>query len=128
MIEHILPDRVVAVDTRKDLLDITLFPREERALGNAVEKRQREFTTARACARAALEELGLPPAPIVSGSRGEPLGPDGMVGSITHCDEYRGCAIARTGDFVTIGIDAERHEPLPPRVLAAVARLEELRR
>lgn len=125
MIEDILPDAVVAVEAREDLLDAALFPEEEAALGRAVEKRRREFTTARACARRAFERLGLESLPVPVGQRGEPRWPPGVVGSITHCAGYCACAVGRSADLVTIGIDAEPHAPLPDGVLEAVARPEE---
>ena len=125
MIEEILPPGVVAVDTREEWLDIELFPQERAALGQAVEKRRREFITARACARRALEQLGLPPAPIATGERGQPLWPAGVVGSITHCAGYRACALARAGELAGLGIDAEPNEPLPAGVLGEIARAEE---
>jgi 4'-phosphopantetheinyl transferase EntD len=125
VIEAILPPCVAAADTREQLLEVELFPQERAALGRAVEKRRREFVTARACARRALAQLGLPPAPIASGERGEPLWPAGIVGSITHCAGYRACALARAGDLAGLGIDAEPHAPLPDGVLAQIARPEE---
>lgn len=126
MIEAILPESVVAVDTRADLLDVELFPEELRAIDSVVEKRRREFVTARACVRTAFERLGLPAHPIVNGERGEPLWPAGVIGSITHCKGYRACAVARAGAVLSIGIDAEPNAPLPDGVLAQVARQEEL--
>jgi 4'-phosphopantetheinyl transferase EntD len=126
MIEEILPGRVVAVEARRDQTDVTLFPEEERLLGQAVEKRRREFTTARACARTALEGLGVPPAPILTGRRGEPLWPEGVVGSITHCDGYRACAVARSEEIVSVGIDAEPNAALPDGLIGDIARPEEL--
>ena len=44
-----------------------------------------------------------------------------MAGSITHCAGYRACAVARTGELASIGLDAEPNEPLPPDVLGLVA-------
>jgi 4'-phosphopantetheinyl transferase EntD len=126
VIEEILPDGVIAVEAREDPLDIVLFPAEEAAVGRAVEKRRREFTTARACARIAFARLGLPPQPIPTGDRGEPQWPAGVVGSITHCDSYRACAIARATEMVTVGIDAEPNAPLPSGVLSEIAGAEEL--
>ena len=126
MIEEILPSGVVAVDTREELLEIDLFPEERAALGQAVEKRRREFVTARACVRRALADLGLPAAPIGTGERGQPLWPAGVIGSITHCAGYRGCALARAGGQIGgLGIDGERNEPLPEGVLGEIARAEE---
>ena len=124
MLERILPEVAAVVSTRGDR-EAELFPAEREALGQAVEKRRREFVTARACARDALARLGLPPQPIPSGSRGEPVWPGGVVGSITHCAGYRACAVASDRDLVTIGVDAELAEPLPAGLLGDIALPEE---
>jgi 4'-phosphopantetheinyl transferase EntD len=124
-LQSILPACVTAVETREDLLEAKLFPQEEGTLGEAVDKRRREFTTVRACARTALQRLGIPPAPIPNGQRGEPLWPEGIVGSLTHCDGYRACALARDSLIVTIGIDAEPNAALPRGLLGDIARAEE---
>jgi 4'-phosphopantetheinyl transferase EntD len=126
MIEELLPQAVSAVEMRQDALDVVLFAAEQASVARAVEKRRREFTTARACAREALAQLGLAPSPIVNGERGEPQWPAGVVGSITHCDGYRACAVARAQEIVTVGIDAEPNAALPEGVLAEIARAEEL--
>jgi hypothetical protein len=86
---------------------------EEELIGRAVEKRRREFGTARACARRALADLGRVPAPIVRGEKGAPVWLDGVVGSITHCAGYRGAAVAEARDVRALGIDAEPHGKLP---------------
>jgi 4'-phosphopantetheinyl transferase EntD len=121
VIADILPPQVAAEEAFCDLPQVTLFPGEEEVIANAVEKRRREFATARACARAALGKLGLPPVPIMPGLRGAPQWPPGVVGSITHCAGYRASAVARDRDVVTIGLDAEPHDTLPDGVLRAVA-------
>jgi 4'-phosphopantetheinyl transferase EntD len=122
LLPGLLPGFVSAVETKDDRLDVELFPEEERALGNPVEKRRREFLTGRACARDALAGLGLPAAPVGSGERGEPLWPPGVVGSITHCEGYRACAVARTSSALALGIDAERNALLDEGVWEEVAR------
>jgi 4'-phosphopantetheinyl transferase EntD len=121
VIADILPPGVAAEEAFGDRPDAALFPEEEAVIAKAVDKRRREFTTARACARAALARLGLPPAPILPGLRGAPQWPAGVVGSITHCDGYRACAVALDSDIVTIGLDAEPHDRLPDGVLGAVS-------
>lgn len=121
MIEEILPARVVAVETFIDPPGVVLFAAEEAVIAPAVDKRRREFTTTRFCARTALARLGQPPLPILPGIGGAPGWPAGIVGSMTHCTGYRAAAVARAADVVTIGVDAEPHEPLPPGVLDAVA-------
>ena len=120
MIADLVPPGVVVEEAFGDPSGVTLFPEEEAVIAKAVEKRRREFTTARACARAALARIGVPPAPIVPGPRGAPRWPSGVVGSITHCEGYRACAVARDRDIVTIGLDAEPHDRLPDGVLEAV--------
>lgn len=125
MIEAILPAGVVAVDFFHDPPDVKLFPEEERLIERAVDKRRREFTTGRHCAREALGKLGLPASPLPSGPRGEPLWPAGVVGSITHCTGYRGAALGRLGQVRSIGIDAEPNAPLTGGVLDMVSLPEE---
>ena len=104
-----------------DVEPVVLFPAEEAAIAKAVDKRRREFATARRCARAALAQLGLPPTPIVPGERGAPRWPDGVVGTITHCAGYRAAAVAHDRDVITLGLDAEPHEALPHGVLDTVS-------
>ncbi|WBB80365.1 4'-phosphopantetheinyl transferase superfamily protein [Micromonospora sp. WMMD882] len=132
MIATIVPARAVAVETFGDPPErIALFPEEEAVLGGSVAKRRDEFTAARWCARTALRRLGRPAAPILPGERGAPGWPAGIVGSITHCDGYRACVLARETDLVTVGIDAEPHAPLPDGILDAIglpAELDRIRR
>lgn len=112
MIERLLPAPVASVQARDEPLEIELLPEEQRLLDGAVEKRRREFVTGRACARRALQKLGLPATAIARGPRGEPLWPPAVVGSITHCRRYTASAVARASDLVAIGIDAEANEAL----------------
>jgi len=125
VIEEILGAGVAAAEAFEDLPGVVLFPEEDEVVAKAVDKRRREFATARACARKALAALGQPSAPIVTGYRGAPQWPPGVVGSITHCDGYRAAAVARAADVTTLGVDAEPDEPLPDGVLDLVAGPEE---
>jgi enterobactin synthetase component D / holo-[acyl-carrier protein] synthase len=124
VLERILPAAAVVAATTGER-EVELFPQEVAALGNAVEKRRREFVTARACAREALAELGHPEQAVPAGTRGEPLWPAGIVGSITHCAGYRACAVARAGELLTIGVDAEVDDPLPAGLIGDIALPEE---
>ncbi|MGC1166279.1 MAG: 4'-phosphopantetheinyl transferase superfamily protein [Solirubrobacterales bacterium] len=126
MIERILPDTVVAVEAGDDEGAVALFPEEEAVVARAVERRRREFATGRACARRALKRLGGPAGPVLAGNRGEPVWPAGVVGSITHCRGYRGCAVAMATEMAALGIDAEPHEPLPDGLVDKVAGPEEM--
>ncbi|MET7696543.1 4'-phosphopantetheinyl transferase superfamily protein [Streptomyces sp. NPDC005485] len=122
MMEELLPDSVVTVEAFGDSRPegATLYPEEEALVARAVEKRRREFTTVRACARVAMEKLGVAPQPVLRGAFGAPRWPDGLIGSMTHCLGYGAAALARVGDLASIGIDAEPHEKLPDDDLGAV--------
>ncbi|MFV2087501.1 4'-phosphopantetheinyl transferase family protein [Micromonospora sp. LOL_021] len=126
MIEALLPATAVAREAFDDSVPVTLFPEESAVLGNAVDKRRREFGTARRCAHEALAELGFPGVPVPSGARREPRWPAGVVGSITHCAGYRAAVVARSVDLAAVGIDAEPHEPLPSGVLNSITVPDEL--
>jgi 4'-phosphopantetheinyl transferase EntD len=120
VIGALVPAGVVVADATGPLPGEALLPEEEPLIARAVAKRRAEFTTVRTCARIALGRLGLPPAPLLSGPRREPLWPAGVVGSITHCDGYRAVAVARASQLATIGIDAEPDEQLPAGILERV--------
>jgi 4'-phosphopantetheinyl transferase EntD len=126
LIEAIVPAPAIAVDTRADFPDAPLFPGESEIVARAVQARQREFATARTCARRALAMMNAPPTAILRGPKGEPQWPAGVVGSITHCRGYRGAVVARSSQIATIGIDAEPNEPLPDGVLSSIGLPQEL--
>lgn len=118
----LVPNTVVWADATQDVAGPeSLYPEELESITKAVDKRRREFTTVRVCARRAMATLGLAPVPVLRSKRGEPRWPDGVVGSMTHCDGYRAAALARAGDVRSIGIDAEPNDVLPDGVLSAVA-------
>lgn len=121
MISELLPKTVAFAEAFEDSGEDGLYPAERELLGKAVERRRREFATVRACARRALGELGLPPAPVLPGVRNVPQWPAGIVGSMTHCDGYRAALLARVTDQLTVGIDAEPDAPLPEGVLESIA-------
>jgi 4'-phosphopantetheinyl transferase EntD len=118
----LLPSAVSSTEVFGDGCDDgELLPAEAAVIGGASEKRRREFTGARVCARLALARAGIRPAPILPGQAGAPVWPSGVVGSMTHCDGYRAAAIGASEAFAAIGIDAEPDGPLPDGVLAKVA-------
>ena len=132
VIEEIVPKSAASAESFGGSLGTGLFPEEAILVARATEKRRQEFTTGRECARGALAALGVAAAPILRGYRGAPQWPDGVVGSITHCDGYCAAAVARSQDLLAIGLDAEPNAPLPGGVLELVslpaerARLREL--
>lgn len=81
----------------------------------------------RDCARRALLDLGIEPAPVNRGAHGEPLWPPGVVGSITHCAGYTAAAVARGDQVIGLGIDAEAIAPLTSAVVELVCTERERR-
>lgn len=121
LLTELLPAAVHTEEVFGDVPDVDLFPEEEHVVARAVDKRRREFATVRYCARRALATLGRPAAPLLPGERGAPGWPQGVVGSMTHCDGYRAAAVAEQTDVTSLGIDAEPHGALPDGVLDAVS-------
>ncbi|WP_280401477.1 4'-phosphopantetheinyl transferase Npt [Nocardia carnea] len=121
MIETILPADVASAELLDYPEDLKPHPAEEPLIAKSVEKRRRDFIGARHCARQALTLLGEPPVAIGKGERGAPVWPRGIVGSLTHCDGFRGAALAHKLRYRSIGIDAEPHETLPEGVLDSVS-------
>ncbi|WP_291888950.1 4'-phosphopantetheinyl transferase superfamily protein [Cellulomonas sp.] len=105
VVEHVGPAHVAP-----------LFPDEAVAVAGAVPARREEYAAVRACARAALGRLGLPPVSVPSAPDRAPIWPPGIVGCMTHCEGYRAAAVARADDWAGVGIDAETLAPLPDGV------------
>ena len=117
----LLPARIFSAEILGDATLPALHPAEKAALGRAGSKRLRDFTGGRACARLALLELGVEATPVLIGEDRAPLWPKGVVGSITHCQDYCAAAVASESEFRAIGIDAEPHAGLPAGVLELIA-------
>ncbi|KAB7758104.1 4'-phosphopantetheinyl transferase family protein [Mycolicibacterium mucogenicum] len=125
LLTQVLPDVVATAETYSDPADLVPLPEEEPLIARSVAKRRNEFITVRHCAREALGKLDVGPVPILKGDKGEPCWPDGIVGSLTHCEGFRGAVVARATEVRSVGIDAEPHGVLPKGVLGAVALPEE---
>ena len=121
LLAEVMPAVVATSELYADPADLTPLPEEEPLIARSVAKRRNEFVTVRYCARQALAELGLPPVPILKGDKGEPCWPEGVVGSLTHCEGFRGAVVGRRGDVRSLGIDAEPHDVLPKGVLDAIS-------
>jgi 4'-phosphopantetheinyl transferase EntD len=87
---------------------LSLHPEEERHVAGAAPKRRRDFTLGRACAHAALAEIGRDDGPVLRADDGAPCWPAGLVGSITHTQGYAAALVAQAADFTGLGVDAER--------------------
>ncbi len=121
LLPAVVPDLVFTAERYDDPPDLIPLPEEEPLVARSVAKRRNEFVTVRHCARIALGEIGVGPVPILKGEKGEPCWPDGVVGSLTHCDGFRGAVVGRQSEVRSVGIDAEPHDVLPKGVLDAIS-------
>jgi 4'-phosphopantetheinyl transferase EntD len=71
------------------------------------QKRLSDFSTGRYCAIKALEQLGIEDAIIPIGEDRAPIWPEGIVGSISHCDSLTGSIVAKSSDHISLGLDIE---------------------
>lgn len=118
------PVRTAEMDPRTAGDD--LLPGEERAVARAVAARRREFSAGRACARRAMAALGAPSLPIPQGEDRAPVWPEGLVGSITHTQNWCAAAVARKEDGIrAIGLDVEPAAPIEAPLLRIICIAEE---
>lgn len=82
-----------------------LHPDEECFVARAVPGRRAEFAAGRYCAHRALALLGSQDYPIPVGNKGEPVWPEGVVGSITHDRGIAIAALSLVQNLSAIGID-----------------------
>ncbi len=89
-------------------LKLELHPQENKLLNShASEKRVVDFCLGRSAAHRAISQL-LPETDTLSigqGLKGEPIWPEGIVGSITHADGYAAAAVSKADLIRAIGVD-----------------------
>lgn len=128
LLETLVPAFVAVAESFGDIEGARPLGPEWDAVSTAGEMRVREFSTGRHLARVAIRKLGLAPAPLKRLSGGSPDWPAGLRGSITHCEGYRGAAVAPAEQTAGIGIDAEVSVALPLDVLGLIATKDEIER
>jgi phosphopantetheine--protein transferase-like protein len=87
--------------------------------------RGREFRIGRALAREALARLGVKNHPLLPAETREPQWPDGIVGSITHCEGVGAVAVAESARFCGLGIDLERIDRIDESIADTVCTPDE---
>ncbi|MBD9653134.1 4'-phosphopantetheinyl transferase superfamily protein [Ensifer sp. ENS09] len=104
-----------------------LHPPEVAFVANAVDQRRREFAAGRRCARAAMQTLGIPQQTVAAGTDRAPVWPNGIVGSITHCDSLCGAVVARKADgFRSLGLDIEPAKSLDSHLVELICNSQEI--
>jgi len=103
------------------------FTAEEAEYLKRVRPRRRDdFTTGRNCAQSALVALGRNRAALGRESDGRPRWPEGVLGSLSHCEGLCVAAVAATAAVRLLGVDVEPRTPLPDGVLGLVASPREI--
>lgn len=124
LVSRLLVPGLFAVEIWDEGQAIAVHPDEDRLVAGSADKRRRDFALGRACARAALAELGHGGAVIAKADDGAPSWPAGTVGSITHTRGYAAAVVGNVRDFAGLGIDAEQvgevTQELWPRLFTSV--------
>lgn len=94
-----------------------LEPAEQKLAAAMAPGRLLQFAHGRSCARRALAGLGVEPCAIGVGAQREPVWPDGITGSISHCEHRAAAAVGRADHLLGIGVDLEESGPLPTDIL-----------
>lgn len=122
MFDWLFPDNVITELAAPWMWRSVLLPEEEAIVADAVDKRRREFTAGRTCAREILGRMGMGcDLAIGKDGYGAPLWPEGVVGSISHTEAV--CIVSlslRRPEMSSLGVDVEKDAGLDPDLLALV--------
>ncbi|MFK7993507.1 MAG: 4'-phosphopantetheinyl transferase [Granulosicoccus sp.] len=100
-----------------------LYEEELAIIKTAAQLRRNTFSSGRSCARAVMLEAGLPTCALQRFNDGSVQWPEGLLGSLSHTNEWAVAAIAVTSmcEAKHIGIDLERIKPLEEGVINLIA-------
>ena len=101
------------------------MPEELAAIARAGPKRRAEFAAGRGAIRRAMQILGMPACAVPAGPDRAPVWPEGVVGSLSHCDSACVAALGRSQRLRAIGIDIEEDIGLPTDLIQTVCSLAE---
>jgi 4'-phosphopantetheinyl transferase EntD len=103
----------LAVLSAADQQSRSLHPEERKEISpSACPTKATEFSLGRTAVHCALRDLGKGSFPVLRGGHGEPLWPEGIAGSITHCWPWAVALVVRSGKPLAIGIDLENLEKM----------------
>lgn len=108
-----LPAQISLVKATTSMWCSPVFSEEEALIEHALEKRKKEFRAGRNGAHLAMRRLGLKAEPIMRGQHREPLWPEGVIGSLSHTQNYcvAICSKLHAG-IALLGVDVEQNLPL----------------
>lgn len=128
-LKDLLPAGACVIFSEPRHAQAKLHPREQEFLNarRMQPVREREFRVGRALAREALAQFGIADHPLLPAETREPLWPDGIVGSISHCEGICAVAVAESKRFSGIGVDLERIGRIDDRIIESVCTPDERR-
>lgn len=103
----------------------TLHADERAVIQRAVEKRRLEYAAGRHLAKSLLRDVGSPLDALLSDKDRVPVWPQGVHGSITHCNSLCAVAVAHADRYGGVGIDVEPAQPLREELLKMILRPRE---
>ncbi len=115
-LEKLFSENTVITVVCPDTIDpnFTLLPEEENVVSESSStKRRTEFLMGRAAAVQALNKLNLHRSAILKGTKGEPLWPPGICGSISHSANFAVAAASMNKHTTALGIDIQQYKNLP---------------
>lgn len=119
----LLPPTVLLAEMPPAQADPALLHAEElRRIERAVDKRRREFAAGRLLAHGLLEAVGAPRSPLLPDADRVPSWPQGVVGSITHCQSLCAVAVAPAAQWSGLGLDVEPAAPMDEALLLMILR------
>jgi 4'-phosphopantetheinyl transferase EntD len=81
------------------------------------EKRRREFFAGRKASQEVLTQLGVSATPILKSNEGDPIWPEGIIGSISHSHSLAVAAGGLEGEYRGLGLDLEyKHKKRNPKI------------
>jgi len=116
----------VAYQTNDSMTADSLLPQERQYLLKAVPKRVHEFAGGRACARAALAQLGCAGVALPMGPDRAPVWPAGATGSITHTAGCCAAVAALSSQIRALGLDMEPARSVKPELWSRILTPQEL--
>jgi 4'-phosphopantetheinyl transferase EntD len=125
-LQSLFPAEVATEEMAIPALVENLHPAERACIDGAGGRRRLDFAGGRVCARRALAKLGIGVFPLLTGEKGEPVWPTGVVGSISHSSGRCAAAVARRQRIRSLGLDLERLGPFEEGVIKLVCTAPEL--
>lgn len=105
-----------------------MLAEEREYIGHTSLKRLSHFASGRILSRELLIEFGYPNYPLLADQDRVPIWPEGIIGSISHCDTGCVVAVSRSvsAGLIQLGIDIEPDRPLKPDLWPFILNPEEL--